>query len=299
MADLAEHDSDGRPLPPQATMGLLNYVTAHSLDEDYAHASAKARDGAGSGRGTSAGTGRGRRARRGPARRHLPTLVILAAFGALVTTAGIQSARNEPVRESSRDSLVAQVQDRRDSLNEARAEVAELRATIEEGQGQLLTASSRGRALRARLTALGVAAGDVAVRGPGVQITVDDNTKALSNRQVVLDTDLQRMVNGLWVAGAEAISINGQRVTNLTAIRVAGDAITVNLRSLDRPYVVNAIGDPDDLAARFVESEGGTWWLNLKAVYNLQFDMTSEDSLTVPAAPPLNLRHARVLEDRR
>ena len=266
-------------------MGLLNYITAHSLDEDYAQASATKR-GAGE-QGTP------------PGRRHALTLVVLAAFGALVTTAGIQTARSEPVRQSSMDSLVAQVQDRRQSLDDAREQVAALREAIEVGQRRLLAASGRGVALQSQLTELGVAAGDVGATGPGVRITVDDNTKPISERQLVLDTDLQRLVNGLWASGAEAVSINGQRVTNLTAIRVAGDAITVNLRSIDGPYVVSAIGDPGELAARFVESEGGTWWLNLKAVYNLQFEMTSEDSLSVPAAPSLELRHARVPAERR
>jgi uncharacterized protein YlxW (UPF0749 family) len=122
---------------------------------------------------------------------------------------------------------------------------------------------------------------------------VDDNPGSSTERQAVLDKDLQILVNGLWAAGSEAVSINGQRVTNLTSIRVAGEAITVNLRSLSRPYTVNAIGDPDQLPARFVESAAGTWWLNLKSVYGLQFTMTQEESLTVPAAPPLTLRHAR------
>jgi uncharacterized protein YlxW (UPF0749 family) len=135
--------------------------------------------------------------------------------------------------------------------------------------------------------------GAAAVTGPGVRIVVDDNPDASSGRQAVLDKDLQVLVNGLWTAGAEAVSINGQRVTNLTSIRVAGEAITVNLRSLSRPYTVNALGDPDQLPARFVESAAGTWWLNLKSVYGLQFTMTREESLVVPAAPPLTLRHAR------
>jgi uncharacterized protein YlxW (UPF0749 family) len=282
-----ESDPDERPLPPQATMGLLNYITAHSLDEDYAQASATKRSGAPGDRAAH------------PRRRHVPTLVILAAFGALVTTAGIQTARNEPVRQSSLDSLVAQVRARQGTLDDAREQVAALRADIEQGQRRALAATDRGRSLRDQLTRLGVAAGAAAATGPGVRITVDDSTDASGSRQVVLDTDLQRLVNGLWASGAEAIAINGQRVTNLTAIRVAGDAITVNLRSLDGPYVVSAIGDPSDLAARFIESEGGTWWLNLKAVYNLQFELASEDSLTVPAAPALNLRHARVPGDRR
>jgi uncharacterized protein YlxW (UPF0749 family) len=272
-------DADGRPLPPQARMGLLDYVTAHSLDEDYAHA-ARHRSAA------ADAVARG-------ARRRLPTLVALVVFGALVTTAGVQTARNEPVRQSSRESLLAQVEDRRDELAEARQQIDVLEGAVEEARGQLLETTRAGRTLSDQVETLGLLSGTEPATGPGVRIVVDDSAGAAETRQVVLDTDLQLLVNGLWVSGAEAVAINGQRLTNLSSIRVAGNAITVNLQSLARPYVVEALGDPNQLAARFVESEGGTWWLNLKAVYDLKFSMSNEESLTVPAAPTPTLRHAR------
>jgi uncharacterized protein YlxW (UPF0749 family) len=268
-------------LPPQATMGLLDYITAHSLDEDYAHVAEKRAP-----RTDAEGPGRSRDL-------HVASVVALLLFGLLVTTAGIQTARSEPARQSSRDSLVAQAQERRAELDEVRQDVLRLRREVARAQSAGLAASETGRATRAELATLGVVTGAAAATGPGVRIVVDDNPEAATGRQVVYDTDLQILVNGLWNAGAEAVSINGQRVTNLTSIRVAGEAITVNLRSLSRPYTVLALGDPDQLPARFVESPAGTWWLNLRSVYGLQFTMTREESLTVPAAPPLSLRHAR------
>jgi uncharacterized protein YlxW (UPF0749 family) len=274
----AQVDADGRPLPPQARMGLLDYVTSHSLDEDYAHVA---------GQRSSAPADESRGTRR------IPTLVALVVFGALVTTAGVQTARNEPVRQSSRESLVAQVEDRRGELAEARQRIDVLDGAVEEARGQLLETTRAGRTLNERVETLGLLTGTEPATGPGMRIVVDDSDDAAETSQVVLDTDLQLLVNGLWVSGAEAVAINGQRLTNLSSIRVAGDAITVNLQSLARPYVVEALGDPDQLAARFVESEGGTWWLNLKAVYDLKFTMSSEESLTVPAAPTPTLRHAR------
>ena len=267
-------------LTPQASMGLLNYITATSLDEDYAHVAAK----------RATGSSHRRRERRNL---HGASVVALALFGALVATAGIQTARTEPVRQSSRDSLVKQVQDRREELEETRQQVLQLRRQVARAQTTGLEASESGRALQEQLDRLGLVTGDAPAAGPGVRIVVDDNPETGTRRQVVLDKDLQVLVNGLWGAGAEAISINGQRVTNLTAIRVAGEAITVNLRSLSRPYAVTAIGDPDQLPARFVESPAGSWWLNLKSVYGLQFTMTREESLTVPAAPTPTLRPAR------
>ena len=286
-------DPSGRPLPPQVTMGLLNYVTTHSLDEDYEVVAAQRQAAAGRGRTEPATAGPGRRS---PSR-HLLALLGLLVFGLLVGVAAQQAARSEPVGEASRDSLIEQVRELRQELADTRTRTADLRADLEAGRSEALQASTRGRELSERLDELGASAGSVALTGPGVRIEVDDGPTDVADPQVVLDTDLQILVNGLWSSGAEAVAINGQRLTALSAIRIAGDAITVNFRSLARPYVVSAIGDPDDLAARFVESEGGTWWLNLKSIYDLTFEMTAEDSLTVPAAPDFSLRHARPTGD--
>jgi uncharacterized protein YlxW (UPF0749 family) len=290
MADAQTDQPGGRPragagepppLPEQARIGLLNYITAHSLDDDYAVASRRrGASDAPSASQTSRRVGRG-------------GVLVLVVFGLLVATAAVQTARSEPVQRSSRESLLAQASDRREALARARDQLVALDREIEEAQAAALEASEAGRALQDRLDTLGVVTGAEAATGPGVRIEVDDAPDSDGARQLVLDTDLQIMVNGLWVSGAEAISINGQRLTALSAIRVAGEAITVNTRSLARPYVVTALGDPDQLAARFLDSEAGAWWLNLRSVYDLEFAMTTEDSLTVPDAPAIDLRFAR------
>lgn len=262
-------------------MSLLDRVTAGSLDRDYAFVAAR--------RGAGGEPGEPPR----PPRRHLASMLVLLGFGVLLATAGVQTARTAPQRESSQEALVAQVQDRRAELRAARARLGEVRDQVEEAQAAALETSGFGRELQDRLTRLGASGGTVPVRGDGVRVTVDDAPGGASGPQAVLDTDVQILVNGLWLAGAEAIDINGQRLTNLSSIRVAGEAITVNLRSLSRPYVITAVGNADELAARFVETDGGQWWLNLQAVYGLQFTLTTEESLTVPATPLPTLRHAR------
>ncbi len=266
---------------PRHAAGLLDHLTATSLDEDYAHVAARQQAA-------------GREAASGPRRpRWLPLLAVLAAFGLLLTTAAVQTARGASSQQRSRDSLVQQVQDRRNELTEARDELVDLRRDLTRAAQARASVDDRVAEIEQRVRRLASATGEGAVAGPGVRITVDDRPDARTPRQVVLDEDLQRLVNGLWVAGAEAVAVNGERLTGLSAVRGAGEAITVNFRSLRRPYVVEAIGDPDALPARFIESAGGTWWLNLESVYQLRFDMSSEDSLSLPAVPPLSLRHAR------
>ena len=263
--------------PPQAVMGLLNYLTATSLDEDYAHVS-KQRAAAGS------------RPKRGPG---TVGLVVLAVFGVLVATAAVQTSRNADESASSRASLVKQVNSRKSELNAKRAQATSLTREVAALQDSNLNATNQGRAVRSRLDRLGVSSGSVPVKGPGIRVVVDDAPGATEDKQQVLDQDLQKLVNALWLVGAEAISINGQRVTNLTAIREGGSAITVNFVSMKRPYTVSAIGNKNQMAAKLLDTDGGRTWLTLRASFGLKFDVTSEDSMTLPAAHPFALRYAR------
>ena len=263
--------------PPQAVMGLLNYLTATSLDEDYAHVSQQ-------------------RATLGaPARRSPGTigLVVLAVFGVLVATAAVQTSRNADESASSRQSLVDQVNRRKAELNDKRAQATSLTRSVEALQNSNLDATNQGRAVRSRLDRLGMVTGSVPAKGPGVRVVVDDAPNATTDKQQVLDQDLQKLVNALWLVGAEAIAINGQRVTNLTAIREGGSAITVNFVSMKRPYTVSAIGNKNQMGARLLDTEGGRTWLTLRASFGLKFDVTSEDSMTLPAADSFALRYAR------
>ncbi|MEO5709331.1 MAG: DUF881 domain-containing protein [Nocardioidaceae bacterium] len=280
----ADQDTRKRPArgavhepPPQAVMGLLNYITATSLDADYAHVSQR-RGSDRSVRRTSPGT---------------VGLVVLAIFGVLVATAAVQTSRTADESASSRESLVKQVNARKAVL--ARQQTTRLGLTREVAalQNSKLDATNQGQSLLIRLDGLGLSAARVPVTGEGIRVVVDDAPGATSDKQTVLDQDLQKLVNGLWLVGAEAISINGHRLTNLTAIREAGSAITVNFKSLNRPYTVSAIGNKNQMAAKLLDTEGGRTWLTLRASFGLRFDVNSEDSMTLPAGPVPALRFAR------
>jgi uncharacterized protein YlxW (UPF0749 family) len=108
----------------------------------------------------------------------------------------------------------------------------------------------------------------------------------------VLDVDLQHAANGLWAAGAEAIAINGQRLTTLSAIRTAGSAILVDFRPLSPPYTLDAIGDPKSMAAKFADGADGRYLFALKTQYGIRFDTTTKDHLSLPAANQLSVTEA-------
>lgn len=256
-------------------MGLLPYLTTHALDEDYQLATVQRRT-----------TEPGKRPPMGWA-----GVVIIAVFGLLVITAAVQTSRNAVDEDSERQGLLAQVDARREALGDRRDQIAELTSANNRLESDFLSGQSNNTTLES-LSVLRLRTGAVAVKGPGVRVVVDDASDADSARNQVLDSDLQKLANGLWAAGAEAISINGQRLTNLSAIRRAGSAITVNYRSLSRPYRVLAIGNPKTLASRFAETTHGAAWFDLQREVGLKFKMTTEESLRVPAASRLSLRYA-------
>ncbi len=266
-------------------MGLINYLTATSLDQDYAHVAER--------RAADPDAASPKRSSRWPA---AGALAVLAVFGLLVTTAFVQTSRTSDDAKARHDQLVKQVVARKAQLASQRERAGDLRSEAETLQTVYLQATAQGRSLQSRLTTLGVTTGADPATGPGVTVVVDNGPTTAGSDAAVLDVDLQKLVNGLWLSGAEAIAINNQRLTSLTAIRSASELITVNLVRLSPPYTVRAIGDPDQLAARFIDTPGGQWWLDLQALYGLKFAINSEESLTLPAASRLVLRHAHTPE---
>lgn len=274
--DRAGHTQTSPEPPPQLRMPLLDYITSTSLDADYAHVASR----------------RSLRTDAAPVsvRPGVAALVVTLIFGVLVATAAVQTSRNAADSQAGRALLVSQIQNRSEQVDRRRERIDSLRREVDTLQARYLEATTQGRSLEARLAGIEAGTGSGAVTGPGVKVVVDD---APGGDQRVLDKDLQKLANALWASGAEAISVNGQRLTTLSSIRLAGNAITVNGVSLAAPYTVLAVGDPDSMPARFVETDHGQDWVDLKTVFGLKFAMTTpEEPLRLPAAKRLNLRHA-------
>jgi len=263
-------------------MGLLPYLTAHAVDDDYAHVAAR--------RAVSSSSSRPRR-RIGAA-----GAAALAVFAVLAVTAAAQTSQDSVSQERERRALIEQVKARKATVEAERRTMAHLRAEHDRLDSELLHNTEDSSGVLAQLQLLGLRSGTIAVHGPGVEVVVDDAVGAQSDRSRVLDIDLQKLVNGLWRAGAEAISINGERLTALSAIRHAGTAITVNFTSLERPYRIRAIGNKETLPGRFAQTTSGQTWFDLQRQVGLRFTMTRQDSLRLPAAEVPVLRYAETPE---
>jgi uncharacterized protein YlxW (UPF0749 family) len=216
-------------------------------------------------------------------------------FGLLIVTMVLETNRAVPALQEEREQLIARIDDESQEVEALRQRAESLEAEVSALQSRVLSRSQVGQRLEVQLQRLSVRSGATRMTGPGLVITVDDAANAGEDSAgQVLDTDLQKLVNALWVAGAEAVSIDNQRITSRTAIRGAGSAITVNYRSLTTPYVIRAIGNPDTLPARLLETEGGRAWLDLQVNFGVQFTTETRGSITVPGRIPFPIRFAQV-----
>ena len=247
---------------------LLDRLIAEAQADDYALAIEQ------SGQPTAAG-GRG-----------VVGALLFALIGLLLAAAFWQTQSVQPVAAERREALVAQIESATTAAREA--ELAGHHTALD----GLRTAATchpgaRGR-VRGQLRALEVASGFVGLEGPGAELVMADGSPPLPkgvalDEATVLDIDMQTAVNGLWEAGAYAIAINDIRLTSMTAIRTAGEAILVDFRPLEPPYRIAAIG-PEDLARRFARTQASDDLDQLRKDYGIQSEVVAADSVTVPAS---------------
>lgn len=188
--------------------------------------------------------------------------------------------------------LRAEVRSRLATQDALESEIASLNGQIEELRSEVLPADED---LLAGSALLAAHAGSIPVRGPGIVITLDDSA-ALTADQRVQDFDLQVIVNALWASGAEAIAIDGQRLSTTTAIRNAGEAVLVNLTPLAGPYTVEAIGDPSDLQVQLARTRAAGHLAVLRDTYGVSVAIDAAEDLELAAAPSRGLEYAVPLE---
>ncbi|MCU1592181.1 MAG: hypothetical protein JWP11_3437, partial [Frankiales bacterium] len=239
--------------------------------------------------------------------RRVTAVLLLLALGLVTGTAAAQVRKRQAAAGTVRTQLVGEVHRRTADSDALAAQAARLRREVSAEQDVALASSSTGAAVARQLAALRLAAGVDPVTGPGLVVRLDDAASAAaaeSDRggQVasgrVLDRDLQDAVNGLWTAGAEAVAINGLRLSALTAIRSAGEAILVDYRPLSPPYTLRALGDPGTLEAGFAESAAGRRLSTYTSLYGLQLVVRRSDRQTLPGAGTPSLRLAAPAQDR-
>jgi uncharacterized protein YlxW (UPF0749 family) len=261
-----------RPGPSaRERLNLIDQITSAAVASDYVDA----RD----------------RTRAGSRRQRALVAAVALGLAGFVLALGISvRVLNDPAVNDQRAALLDRI-GAADARNEALIEeVSAARLELSAAREENLRFTAEGASLAQQIQALEVATGYAAVEGPGAVVTLADAPTQEGDAgaggadlERVLDSDIQRAVNGLWSVGAEAIAVNGQRLTAQSAIRSAAGAILVNYRPLKPPYRVEAIGPPD-LAERFQATPDAQELASVSKQFGIGLETSSVDRVALRTA---------------
>ena len=224
------------------------------------------------------------------ARHLIGVLAVTAASGLLFSV----SALNERRHPAATSDLSTLVRTRQEQVRQLETEVSSLDAAIEG-----FSPAQSGTAAEDAFTA----GSTRPVSGPGVQITLSDAPTgqvpagATPDDLVIHQQDIEDTMNALWSGGAEAMTVQGVRVTDRTVIRCIGNVILVDGTSFSPPYVIQAIGDPAALHAAVASNPRMVNYQAYVAKYGLGWDMQTKDALSfAPATTSSTVNYATVEE---
>lgn len=215
----------------------------------------------------------------------LAVVVVCAVVGFLL------AAQLRTVKESAaNDTSTARLETLQELYNEAldkneglEQQLAQLQNEVAAYRTQAATEGSAEEALKNEIESLEISAGLTDLEGPGVTVVMTDSTVANVGGSeadyIIHDSDIMSVVNELRSAGAEAISLNGERIVATSEIRCTGAVVTVNGRRYAAPYVIMAIGDPTTLYNALTMRSGvvdvlGQWGIGVR--------VTANDLLLIP-----------------
>lgn len=184
------------------------------------------------------------------------TILVCAIAGFSMAVSAVFSSGSDlrPNRSTDLVELVRGQADRNKAMN---SKLSEQRGVVDR---LAAGAASGGVDHQPQLEQAGSEAALTAVRGPGVQVSLNDAPLDVKPPGVAADLlvvhqqDIQAVVNALWSGGAEAMTIQGVRVTSTTGIKCVGNSVVLKGVPYAPPYDIVAIGDPARLEAALATS---------------------------------------------
>jgi uncharacterized protein YlxW (UPF0749 family) len=213
------------------------------------------------------------------------TVVCVVLGGMLGIQVRSQQARGVTAVGRQTSALIERLTRSEAQIEQQRDEIERLRALLAEYEEE--AAGERGlvRLMSEELQASRIALGLVAVKGPGIELRVSDSTMRGSadltgeDLFVIHDVELLRITNELWAAGAEAIALNGQRLTVGSPIVCSARLIEVNGVPVASPFVFQAIGDKEKLISA-LSIRGGM--LDVLDLLHFPVKLTAKDEIALP-----------------
>jgi uncharacterized protein YlxW (UPF0749 family) len=227
--------------------------------------------------------------------------VALLVLGFLVAAQAASEGPRIRYTSQERTPLIETAVDLQAEQETLKKRILDLRSRIGQLESQGQGNAALARQLSDQLQEARIAAGLVPLRGPGLVLQLEDSTVPLpagANQAdyLVGGRDILTVVEELWLAGAEAVAVNGERVTEPTAILDIGGSVLVNSAYLAPPYQVAAIGPPD-LFDKLKASQGFADFVQARSVtFGLRISFAESPTVDIPAyAGSVALRQAHTV----
>jgi uncharacterized protein YlxW (UPF0749 family) len=233
--------------------------------------------------------------------RALPTVQVTLSFALLVLgflVAAQIAAEGPRVRYSTEErtpliETALRLQSQQEALKD---EILGLRQRIGTLEAQGSGDADELRRLYAQLEEARIAAGLIAVRGPGLAFRFEDGTAGVDG--LVTARDVRVLISELWLAGAEGIAVNGERIVGTSAVLDIGGSILVNSAYLAPPYTVTAIGPPDLHDRMLASASFGQFVRARIEPAGIQLSVAQQPSFDLePFAGTVNVRYAAPAEE--
>jgi uncharacterized protein YlxW (UPF0749 family) len=225
--------------------------------------------------------------------------VALLGLGFLVAAQLASEGPRVRYTTQERSPLVETATDLQTDQESLKASILELRTKIQAAEQAGQGSAALVKDLNDQLQSARIAAGLIPLTGSGIVLQIEDSQEPADPEGNMQDLlvgagDLRTIVEEMWQAGAEAVAVNGERMTPTTAVIDIGPSILVNSAYLAGPYQVTAVG-PDDLYARLSASPGFVDFIRARAeAWGLRVSIAEPDSVDMPAfAGTVTLRYAR------
>jgi uncharacterized protein YlxW (UPF0749 family) len=211
--------------------------------------------------------------------------VTICVLAGLMLVMGAVNARGSDLRPGRNTDLVSLVE----AQSRRNAELARVLTARRAEVDALSTQQTSHSDLAPRLAERATQAGMTAVTGPAVTVTLDDAPDSVAadgidpDLLVVHQQDIQAVVNALWSGGAEAMTVQDQRVISTTGVKCVGNTVVLHGVPYAPPYVISAIGNQRRLRAALADSSAVATYRQYVEAYGLVYRERSPDRVTFDA----------------
>jgi uncharacterized protein YlxW (UPF0749 family) len=227
--------------------------------------------------------------------------VVALAAGLLFATSG-RTALGTDLRAGEVADLAQLIDQREDALELQLDQLADLASQVEHLTDQAATRDGAVAEARAEGQEGELSAALVALRGPGLVITLDDApsrpdgsmpSDARPDDLVIHQSDVQAVVNALWAAAADGVAIMEERLIATSAVRCVGNTLLLQGRTYSPPFVITAIVDAEAARGQLAASPEVAVFEQAVQAFGLTFEVVELPELTLPKYDgPLAMEYA-------